>query len=65
MMLDNTSGENNRNSKLTEEQVHRIRAEYDKGLRGKYNAPRYGIKGETYNTIGRRQSWRKLPERGR
>lgn len=63
-----------RGAKLTEEQVYQIRAEYDRGCRGKdtmeitVSPPRtyareYGITAKHYNAIGRRKQWQSLPEK--
>ena len=62
IVFEPTDGMNSRNAKLTNTQVLAIRQEYDEGRRGKENGCRYGISGNTYNDIGRRETWRKLKE---
>jgi hypothetical protein len=61
---------NSRLAKLTEAQIYEIREEWDAGLRGNDEAldgrevaETYGITRQHYSQIGRRVSWRSLPER--
>ena len=63
IVFQRTDGVNSRNAKLTERQVYAIRQEYDEGKRGKANGCRYGVSGNTYNDIGRREVWKTLKER--
>ena len=60
--LQTTEGINHPNCKLNESQIQEIRKEFDKGLRGEQSAWRFEIEPSTYNRIGRRQAWTKLPE---
>ena len=60
IIFDNTSGERNRQSKLTNEQVEAIRIEYRQGKRGRERAKHYGICIPHYNRIGRREVWQSV-----
>ena len=62
MYLDNTTGENNRRSKLTEDQVREIRRIYDAGGRGQEFAKQFGIAWQTFNGIGLRYSWKHVKD---
>jgi YesN/AraC family two-component response regulator len=54
---ENSRGEKNRRSKLTQKQVIQIRREYREGLRGKLNAHKFNISANYYNQIGRGWAW--------
>lgn len=53
-------GTDNRMSRLTDDIVAAIVAEYATGKRGKANAHRYGITPSHYNRLGRRACWKHL-----
>lgn len=57
MKFPPTFGELSRTGKLTVNQVRMIRAMYDKGMRGKDHAAKFGISATQFNSIGRRLAW--------
>lgn len=61
-IFGSSQGAQNRNAKLTEAQVHEIRALWDSGGREDH-AEIYGISGRQFRQIGLRLAWRSLEEK--
>jgi hypothetical protein len=63
MKIVRTDGMHSRARKLTEEQVYEIRRMYDAGQRDEEHAQQFGICKSHFASIGRRRTWKSLPEK--
>jgi len=63
IMFSRTGGMNSRTRKLDEEKVYAIREDWDKGMSSRDGGKKYGISHETFAKVGKRYSWKCLPER--
>ena len=62
--VDHRKGERNHLAKLSEQDVREVRRLYDDhmGLTVRKIAARFGVTGATVSYIGRRKTWKHLPE---